>query len=400
MTIQMIGYLGGAAVLSFLAVLDGFRVDRVLRGLSTDPAPRILNGIWRGCLIAILIAGLPLPPVVHLLPILLVAAAELVSRQPGQFVRVSGLLGLARDKARGEMPHVGIAGGNSARQTLVRGQPVTAELALASESNAYALQEQGQFDEAIAAWSEAVEKLAGVEAPWGRRARARALLGQAYASGSLGRRDQEMASLLLITADFSADLDPVVASIVDTALYNESLALVADGKLAESINSNDRLLRRLEARGSGTTDELVAETLVQKAITAQSLGDLDIELEAARGVLTKFDRSPTLGVQAQVAKALLAIGNALTLRGEVEGSLDAYLEVESRFGSLSDRGLLRDVADALVEAAALHAQTGRAAQATTECELVISRFGASDDDALAGYVKQARSLVRSMSEPS
>ncbi len=400
MTIQVIGYLGGAAMLSFLAALDGFRVDRVLRGLSTDPAPRILNGIWRGCLIAILIAGLPMPPVVHLIPILLVAAAELVSRQPGQFVRVSGLLGLTRDKAPGEMPHVAIVGWNTARKTLVEGQPLTEELALASESNAYSLQENGRFDEAIAAWSEAVGKLAGVEAPWGRRARARALLGQAYASGGLGRRDQEMASLLLITAEFSADLDPVVASVVDTALYNESLALVADGKFADSINSNDRLLRRLEARGSGTTDELVAETLVQKAITAQSLGDLDIELEAARGVLAKFDKSPTLAVQTQVAKALLAIGNALTLRGEVEGSLDAYLEVESRFGSSSDPGLRQDVADALIEAAALHAQTGRLAQAKAECKLVISRYGTPNDEGLAGYVKQARSLERSMSEPS
>lgn len=145
-------------------------------------------------------------------------------------------------------------------------------------------------------------------------------------------------------------------------------------------------------------DELLAKTLVDKAIAAQALGRLDMEIAVAADVVGRFGASESTEVRRQVAIALIGRGNALTLKGDDAGAIEAYEEVERRFGRESSTGLQREVADALVEKAALWAQTGRSEDAVKSCNLVVERYQRSADPDLRKYVHQARSIKRACEE--
>jgi tetratricopeptide (TPR) repeat protein len=267
-------------------------------------------------------------------------------------------------------------------------QTVRELVADALEQKGNLLQQMGRFEEALNVWTNLHElgPEAGSASPYPI---ARALLGRAYAVGRLGSGEEELETLRRIERDFADDPSERVRRVVDTALYNEAAAFYRTERPIEAIDSYDRLIGRLEADPAQASEELFSEALINKAIAAEAVGNLDMELEADAAVVARFGDSDNSAIRLQVAIALIGRGNALTLKGDMGGAIEAYDEVERRFAR---SGPPAEVALALVEKATLLAKTSRERDAVRVCAQVAKRYGKSSDPELRRYVEQAQAI--------
>jgi len=356
-----------------------------------------------------------LPPFVHLVPLILGAAAIGVVSRPDSFLAFTG--GPAATPTSGsedqEGPSAAVLGIQEAAQIATsepiqalellqkaierladppgsKDQTVRELVADALERKGNLLQQLGRFEEALNAWTRLLELGldAGLASPY---AIARALLCQASTVGRLGSGDEELETLHRIERDFADDPSEHVRRIVDIALYNEAAALYRKERPIEAMDAYDRLIGRLEADPTQASMELLSETLVNKAIAAQAVGNLDMELEVAAAVVARFGDSDNSVIRRQVAIALIGRGNALTLKGDLGSAIEAYDEVERRFAR---SGPPTEVAVALVEKAALLAKVSRERDAARVCAQVVRRFGKSSDPELRRYVEQAQAIRR------
>jgi tetratricopeptide (TPR) repeat protein len=355
--------------------------------MDARPSAFRLNGIIRVGLVVGLACTVPLPRVVQVASFLAIAAAGVVVMRPDPFLALTGgpnstagrELELA-DRAIDELTAAASHGDTNARESL----------ADALEHKGDALQQLGRFEDALSVWTNLLRVgRDATEAPG--YAEARALLGQAYALSRLGRHEEESGVLGRIEASFDDDRRERIRRIVDSAVYNEAVAWIRIERPTEAIAVYDRLIGRLDRDSASASDGLLSETLVNKAVAAQGVGDLDMSLDAVARVVTKFGDSDDAAIRKQVAIALVLRGNALTLRGDPGGALEAYEEVERRF---SRTGPEAEVADSLVEKAALLAKMGRQGDAVRVCDQMLKRFGSSPDPTLRRYAEQVRQIRR------
>jgi tetratricopeptide (TPR) repeat protein len=408
-------YLVASSIMAVLILVGWRRLNRALRAANARPSATRLNAIIRVTLVVGLALGMLLPPFVHLVPLILVAAAIGVVSRPDPILAFTGgpeatPNSSSEDQDAASAAIVGIQEAvriatsepNRALELLdeaiekladapgSKDRTVRELVADALERKGNLLQQLGRFEEALNAWTRLLElgPDAALASPY---AIARALLGQAYTVGRLGSGDEELEMLHRIEGDFADDPSERVRRIVDIALYNEAAALYRMERPIEAIDAYDRLIGRLEADPTQASEELLSETLVNKAIAAQAVGNLDMELGAAADVVARFGDSDNSAIRLQVAIALIGRGNALTLKGDLGSAIEAYDEVERRFAR---SGPPTEVAAALVEKAALLAKVSRERDAVRVCAQVVRRFGKSSDPELRRYVEQAQAIRR------
>jgi tetratricopeptide (TPR) repeat protein len=398
MTAYTAVYLVTSSAMAALVLVGWRRLNRALRAANARPSATRLNAIIRIALLVGLALGMLLPPFVHLVPLGLVAVAIGVLSRPDPLLSLTGGPETApRDSS--EEPNQALGLLDEAIEKLAdapgsEDQPGRELVIDALERKGNLLQQLGRFEEALNVWTRLLElgPDAGSASPY---VIVRALLGRAYAVGRLGSGDEELETLHRIERDFADDPSERVRRIVDTALYKEAAAFYRTERPIEAIDSYDRLIGRLEADPTQASEELLSEALVNKAITAEAIGNLDMALEADATVVARFGDSDNSAIRLQVAIALIGRGNALTLRGDLGGAIEAYEEIERRFAT---SGPPAEVALALVEKAALLAKTSREPDAVRVCAQVAKRYGKSSDPELRRYVEQAQAIERACLE--
>src|ERR1035437_10152903 len=419
MTAYTAVYLVTSWAMAAMVLVGWRRLDRALRAANARPAAIRLNAVVRVALLLGRALGMLLPPLVHLVPLCLVAVAIGVVSRPDPLIRLTGGPEATppdssedQDRASAaaarmqEAARVATSEPNQALGLLDEAiekladapgsedQPGRELVIDALERKGNLLQQLGRFEEALNVWTRLLElgPDAGSASPY---VIARALLGRAYAVGRLGSGDEELETLHRIERDFADDPSERVRRIVDTALYKEAAAFYRTERPIEAIDSYDRLIGRLEADPTQASEELLSEALVNKAITAEAIGNLDMALEADATVVARFGDSDNSAIRLQVAIALIGRGNALTLRGDLGGAIEAYEEIARRS---APSGPPAEVALALVEKAALLAKTSREPDAVRVCAQVAKRYGKSSDPELRRYVEQAQAIERACLE--
>jgi tetratricopeptide (TPR) repeat protein len=419
MTAYTAVYLVSSSAMAALVLVDWRRLDRALSAANARPSATRLNAVVRVVLLVSLALGMLLPPFVH--PVLLGVVAVVIGAvsRPGSLLSLTG----GPEATPGgssevqEAVSAAIVGMQEAAR-IATGEPTRAlellddvvekladalgskdqtvrELVVdALERKGNLLQQLGRFEEALNVWNELHElgPDTGSASPY---VIARALLGRAYAVGRLGSDDEELETLHRIEREFADDPTERVRRIVDTALYNEAAAFYRTERPIEAIDSYDRLIGRLEADPAQAWDELLSEALVNKGITAEVMGNLDMALQADATVVAKFGDSDNSEIRLQVAIALIGRGNALTFQGDLGGAIEAYDEIERRFAT---SGPPAEVALALVEKAAVLANMSREPDAVRVCAQVAKRYGESSDPKLRLYVEQAHAIERACLE--
>jgi tetratricopeptide (TPR) repeat protein len=412
-------YIVTSSAMAALVLVGWRRLDRALRMANARPSAIRLNAMVRVALLVILALGMFLPPLVHLVPLCLVAVAIGVVSRPDPLLSLTGgTEATTRDRSDDQAAASAAASGNQEAFQLATNEPISAlgllDEAIATLSDVTDSKEQagrellidaferkgdllgqmGRFKDALNVWDTLLE-LGRDAGSASRYVTARALLGRAYAFGRLGSGAEELETLDRVEREFADDPGERVQRIVDTALYNKAAALYRTHRPIEAIAAYDRLIGRLDADPARAPEQLLSEALVNKAIAAEAVGNLEMALEVDAAVVARFGDSDNPAIRTQVAIALVGRGNALTIQDDLDGAIDAYDDIERRFATT---GPATEVALALVEKAALLAKTNRGPDAVRVCAQVAKRYGGSLDPELRRYVDQAQAIERACLE--
>ena len=158
---------------------------------------------------------------------------------------------------------------------------------------------------------------------------------------------------------------------------------------AQSPPIREGLERALAASDTLGLQLEVAKALINKGVMHHERGEHEAELAAYDNLVAHFGSIDTLELQVQVAKALLNKGITLALRGESEAALTTHHDLVARFGASDTLELWVQIAKALLVKGVTHGQRGESEAELVAYEDLIARFGASDAPELQVPVSKA-----------
>ena len=144
---------------------------------------------------------------------------------------------------------------------------------------------------------------------------------------------------------------------------------------------------------TGSTDEQMAQALVNKGVVLGQLQRPEDELAAYEEVIRRMGDRPELPLLERVAKALVNKGITLGQLQRPEEALAAYEEVIRRMGDRPELPLLERVAAALVNKGELFIQQKRFQEARIILHQVIDKFSPIQHQGIQIEVSRARALL-------
>ena len=211
--------------------------------------------------------------------------------------------------------------------------------------------------------------------------------GDAYLE--MGDWDRAMAAFTEVVERFGASRETTLEREVAEALNGKTLSLLNLGKPRSALSVCEEVVDRFGGSGDSTLRQRVAVTLLWKAHVQEELRDLDSALQTYRRVVGRFETSQELEVQRFVARAMVRKGSVLQKLGGPVASLRTYQDVVDRFGGSEDPELAQEIAAAQVAKGLLLRDRGELAPAISVWEDVVARFGTSDDPELRWWVAPA-----------
>jgi tetratricopeptide (TPR) repeat protein len=148
-----------------------------------------------------------------------------------------------------------------------------------------------------------------------------------------------------------------------------------------------------QALKHGGTETDQARWLFARAWLLGRLNRNDEAIEAYSEVERRFGQGTELSLQEQVASALVSKGFRLGEMGRNEDAIEAYSEVERRFGQRTELPLLEQVAMAMVNKGVRLAKMGRNEDAIETYKEVERRFASRPEPPLAEVGRRAQDAI-------
>jgi tetratricopeptide (TPR) repeat protein len=225
-----------------------------------------------------------------------------------------------------------------------------------------------------------------------RESVARALSNKGVTLGKLGRRPEEIAVYDDMLARFGTASELILREPLARALFNKGFSLYQLGRREEAIAVYEDMVARFGTASELALRESVAKALFNKGWTLGVLDRSAEEIAVYDDVLARYGTASELSLREQVAKALVNKGFALGQLGQSEEAIAVYDDVLARFGTASELPLREQVAKALVNKGVTLAQLGRREEAIKVYDDVVARFNAAEEPSLKKIVELARGL--------
>ena len=258
---------------------------------------------------------------------------------------------------------------------------------------AYALDELGDTDGAIATYDEIIERFGDSNSEPAQIQVVVSLVCKRVVKGNVTESQAD----LMIYDEMVGRLRPEHVSRdlrekVARSLFNDAATKNQDGDRKAAIVAYGEVVKRLDA---GQAQEMgirvfVARALVDKGITHGQLREWSAALECYNEVLSRFDVDDSPTLQVEVARALFNAGVAHGELGNPEKAIATYNEVVGRFAAGEALEFQAEVARAMFNKGNMLRQLGNPGKALEAYNNLINRFEA--DDALMLQVPVARAL--------
>lgn len=248
----------------------------------------------------------------------------------------------------------------------------------------------GRFDEAVAAYDEALDPCHGASAPQLRAVAAHALTDKAEAIGHIGRAELALAIYDDIVADYDHAPHPLLAQHVARALYDKACTLRSLHRAEEQIAAWQGLVARFGDTTDASVRKYVAFALYQ---SGEELGDLGRpeEAEAAYDELVaRYGDSKTAVLREHVTRALVKKAASLSERGLIDEELAAWEQVITTIGDDPGPDLCVRLAYALAKKTGILTRLGRTAEAHATIERTLAVFANSKHPTAIVAVSLAR----------
>ena len=256
-------------------------------------------------------------------------------------------------------------------------------------AKADAFEKLGDFEGAIAAYNEVVERFGDREKSELQWWVALALIRKGDAAGDLGEFKAAIAAYDEAIERFGASGDSGIQWCIAMALIDRGSAHEKLGDFEEAIATYDEAIERFGASGDPHLQSSVAKALVRKGDQQGDLGEYEAAIATYDEVIERFGTSTESDHQKWVAMALVAKGRAQGKLGDSETAIAAYDEVIERFGTSGESDLQWWVAVALVDKGSAHGELGDFEAAIVAYDEVVERFGASEESGLRWRVATA-----------
>ena len=158
---------------------------------------------------------------------------------------------------------------------------------------------------------------------------------------------------------------------------------------AQSPPIREGLERALAASDTVGLQLEVAKALLNKGVMHHARGEHEAELAAFDDLVARFGAIDTLELQVPVSQALLIKGITHGQRDESEAALAAYDDLIARFGASKAPALQVAVSQALFNKGVTHGERGESEAALAAYNNLVARFGASDTLELQVQVSRA-----------
>ena len=158
---------------------------------------------------------------------------------------------------------------------------------------------------------------------------------------------------------------------------------------AQSPPIREGLERALAASDTVGLQLEVAKALLNKGVMHDARGEHEAELAAFDDLVARFGAIDTLELQVPVSQALLIKGITHGQRDESEAALAAFGDLVARFGASKAPALQVAVSQALFNKGVTHGERGESEAALAAYNNLVARFGASDTLELQVQVSRA-----------
>ena len=209
-------------------------------------------------------------------------------------------------------------------------------IARALYSRAVAHMRLNNYEAAVTAHDEMIERYGASEVPALRAIVARSLLDRGFARGALGDLEAVTAANDEMIARYGASDVPEVQAVVAGALFHAGFGRALEGDSAAALAVWDEVAERYGASQAPEVQATVARALVLTALKRGELGDLEAEIAAWSKVIDRYRTSEVPDLQGIVALAMQHKGSRLAKVGRAEEALRLCDELESRIETLDD----------------------------------------------------------------
>ncbi|UYO46200.1 AAA family ATPase [Rhodopseudomonas palustris] len=265
------------------------------------------------------------------------------------------------------------------------------QVAAALGNRGVALSFLGRNDDAIAVYDEVVSRFGDASEPALRGEVALALFNKGVILEESGRREDGVAVYDEVLSRFGAAEEPELRKQVARALVNKGVALGTLERGEDEVAIYDEVVNRFGAAEEPELRERVAHAMVNKGLRLGTLGLREDEIAVYDEVVSRFGTAEQLALRAAVARALVNKGVALGTLERGEDEVAIYDEVVNRFGAAAEPELRAAVARALVNKGVALGTLERGEDEVAIYDEVVNRFGAAEEPELR--VRVARALV-------
>ena len=252
-----------------------------------------------------------------------------------------------------------------------------------------ARKELGDLEAAIAAYEEVVARFGDSDAPDLQRYVASAWFGKGAARKELGDLEAAIAAYEEVVARFGDSDAPDLQRYVASAWFGKGDARKKLGDLEAAIAAYEEVVARFGDSDAPELQWWVASAWFGKGAARKKLGDLEAAIAAYEEVVARFGDSDAPELQWWVASAWFGKGDARKKLGDLEAAIAAYEEVVARFGDSDAPELQWWVASAWFGKGAARKELGDLEAAIAAYEEVVARFGDSDAPELQWWVASA-----------
>jgi tetratricopeptide (TPR) repeat protein len=256
-------------------------------------------------------------------------------------------------------------------------------LAMALINKAVMLGAQGDHKDALTLYKQVVQKFGKSRDITLQRGLIRTLYNMALCLYRLNKNKEIMPIYEEIKKRFRNIDDLDIADVFASALINQGYFWGVFGELDKEIKSYDEVVTRYGSSEKRILQRAVSIALLNKAIAHLKAKEWDKALDVSKNVIKRYKDENSFSLQQSVSKAILVQGEALDESGYKDRAIASYKKVVRRYISINDPLLQYAAAFALVKKGNAYENVAQAINAYDE---VINSFGQSYDPKLQEQV--------------